>query len=597
MQAILRHYWKFLRDYKLEQSIILVSYGLGQLGSAVLVSLIYKEITDLVTNPPADVPAALLHQVYLLVAVIVSYNICFRIGDYYIIKLESSILKDLNDYALRELQKKSYSFFTNAFTGGLVAKVRRFVNAFETLYDQFVFQMWMSSIILIGSVSVLWYNSPLLGTIFLVWLALYMVLVRFLVRWQIPKSIANAEADSHTTAHLADILSNILTIKMFGTHKREEIAFAETTASQEKKRRIAWFQENFWNSAFQAAANSIFHIAIIGFAVELWLQGIVTVGTIVLVQVYVLMSSNVVWQISKNIVRISAALSDAHEMVAIIEQPTEVADNTHPEPIHMDHGHVEFRDVTFTYDNGATHVFHKLNLEIKQGERVALVGHSGAGKTTVVKLLLRFLDVASGTIFIDNQDITTVGQDELRTHIAYVPQEPLLFHRTLRENIAYAKPEATLDEVIFAAKRAHAHEFISKLSHGYDTLVGERGIKLSGGERQRVAIARAMLKDAPIVVLDEATSSLDSVSERLIQGGFDELMRGKTTIVIAHRLSTIQDMDRIIVFHDGDVAESGSHTDLLARDGVYATLWNSQVGGFIDRSPENGSEKELEEVL
>lgn len=594
MRAILRHYWKFLRGYTLQQNIILVSYGLGQIGSAVLVSLIYKGITDLVTNPPTDVRTALIHQVYLLVAVIVGYNVCFRIGDYYIIKLESSILKELNDYALHELQKKSYSFFTNAFTGGLVAKVRRFVNAFETLYDQFVFQVWMNGVMLIGSIGVLWYSSPLLGTGFLVWLVLYMILVRFMVRLQIPKSIVNAEADSRTTAHLADILSNILTVKMFGTHVREERAFAETTASQERARRAAWIQESFWNGMFQGGTIAVFNIAIIWFAVELWLSGMITAGTIVLVQVYVLMSFNVVWQISKNIVRISAALSDAYEMVAIIEQPTEVADHAQPEPVHMNHGHVVFRDVMFTYDNGATHVFHKLNLEIKQGERVALVGHSGAGKTTVVKLLLRFLDVASGKILIDNQDITKVEQDELRTRIAYVPQEPLLFHRTLRENIAYANQNATQEEVVEAARRAHAHEFISKLPNGYETLVGERGIKLSGGERQRVAIARAMLKDAPIIVLDEATSSLDSVSEGLIQEAFDELMHGKTTIVIAHRLSTIQHMDRIIVFHDGDIVESGTHNELLSHNGTYATLWHSQVGGFIDT---NAEVKELQEVL
>jgi ABC-type multidrug transport system fused ATPase/permease subunit len=212
---------------------------------------------------------------------------------------------------------------------------------------------------------------------------------------------------------------------------------------------------------------------------------------------------------------------------------------------------------------------------------VALVGHSGAGKTTIVKLLLRLADIQGGSITIDGQDITNVTQDALRRRIAYVPQEPYLFHRTLRENIAYAKPEATLEEVQNVARRAHAHEFIESLPRGYDTLVGERGIKLSGGERQRVAIARAMLKDAPVLILDEATSSLDSISESYIQAAFDELMAGKTTIVIAHRLSTIQRMDRIIVFEDGAVVEEGSHKELLQKEGVYAELWKSQVGGFI----------------
>jgi ATP-binding cassette subfamily B protein len=227
-------------------------------------------------------------------------------------------------------------------------------------------------------------------------------------------------------------------------------------------------------------------------------------------------------------------------------------------------------------------LFEKLSLRIQSGEHIGLVGKSGGGKTTITKLLLRFLDIQNGSIKIDGQDIAQVTQESLRRKIAYVPQEPLLFHRSLAENISYGKPGADQKEIEKVARMAHAHEFIKDLAHGYDTLVGERGVKLSGGQRQRIAIARAMLKDAPILVLDEATSALDSESEVLIQDALWKLMEGRTAIVIAHRLSTIQKMDRIIVMDDGKIVEEGTHKELTAQKGVYASLWDHQTGGFIE---------------
>lgn len=235
----------------------------------------------------------------------------------------------------------------------------------------------------------------------------------------------------------------------------------------------------------------------------------------------------------------------------------------------------------FSYEKKQEDVLKDFSLTITPGEKVGLVGHSGAGKTTITKILLRFADISEGEVLIDGQSIQKIKQDDLRRKISYVPQEPMLFHRSLSENIAYGKPDASMEEIVAVAKKAHAHEFIEKLSKGYDTLVGERGVKLSGGERQRVAIARAMLKDAPILILDEATSSLDSVSERHIQEALAELMKGRTTIVIAHRLSTIQKMDRIIVMEEGGIVEEGKHEDLLARGGMYAEFWREQAGGFL----------------
>ncbi len=584
-RSIIRHYRPFVRMYPVKQVLILFSYGLGSLVNAIAIPLVYKEMVDIVAVGGDGASDMLVRMLWYLVGAIVFYNVLFRIGDYCIIQAQSGAIKHLADYALAGLIEKSYRFYSDTFTGSLVAKVKRFVRAFEDLFDQIVFQIWMHGLALISAVAVLWYHSWQLGVFFLGWLCLYGVLVYGMVRWTIPKSLANAEADSKVTAHLSDILANILTVKMFGASSQEQHNFGETTAYQLKTARRAWMQNGFWNSAFQGFTINVFEIAIVAGVAMLWMRGSASAGLMTLVVLYVLRSFNIVWQISRNVLNISRALTDADEMVRLLDLPVDVRDPSKPEDIRITEGHIVFSNVRHGYENG-TCVFEDLSFEIRSGEKVAIVGHSGAGKSTIVKLLLRFLDVEEGRILIDGQDIASVRQDELRRCIAYVPQEPSLFHRTLFENIAYGRPGATRREVEDVARRAHAHEFIVRNKDGYDTLVGERGIKLSGGERQRIAIARALLKDAPIVVLDEATSSLDSLSERHIQSAFDALMQGRTTIVIAHRLSTIRHMDRIIVLERGGVAETGTHIELLARNGIYAELWHSQVGGFIQNGVE-----------
>jgi ATP-binding cassette subfamily B protein len=266
----------------------------------------------------------------------------------------------------------------------------------------------------------------------------------------------------------------------------------------------------------------------------------------------------------------------------LLEDPA-VQDIKNPIPLKADKGEIVMRNVAFRYsDNEGEHLFKDFDLKITPGEKVALVGHSGGGKTTVTKLLLRFMDIDDGEILIDGQNIAQISQHDLRSAISYVPQDPIMFHRSLSENIKYGRIDATQEEVVRIAKLAHADEFINALKHGYNTLVGERGIKLSGGQRQRIAIARAMIKDAPILVLDEATSALDSESEKYIQDALWKLMEGRTAIVIAHRLSTIQKVDRIIVLEDGNIVEQGTHKELIGKNGIYANLWSHQSGGFIE---------------
>ena len=288
------------------------------------------------------------------------------------------------------------------------------------------------------------------------------------------------------------------------------------------------------------------------------------------------------WSVASTTRAYIRIIGDAGPMISTLDEMDELKDPLEPASFAIDGGKVQFDNVVFTHDENDRALFDGFTLTINPGERVGLVGRSGSGKTSLTRLLLRFSDVDNGKILIDNQDISTVTQDDLHTAIAYVAQEPMLFHRSLRANIAYSKPTASDDEIRHAAKQANALDFIDKLPKGLDTLVGERGVKLSGGQRQRIAIARAILKDAPILVLDEATSSLDSETEKLIQDALAKLMKGRTSIVIAHRLSTIAKLDRIVVLDEGRIAEQGSHTELLGQKGIYAKLWSHQSGGFIE---------------
>jgi ATP-binding cassette subfamily B protein len=367
---------------------------------------------------------------------------------------------------------------------------------------------------------------------------------------------------------------------MFARKDAEQKYFTDTVEAETALQYDSWRLQSYARAAQRGLA-IVFEIIALGVALLLWSNAAITTGTIVLLQMYLFSAFETVYNITRQMQRAMNALADANTMCEILETPESVQDAKNPEPILMKTGAIEIQDITFSYAE-SNEVFTRFSLSIPAGQKVGLVGHSGSGKTTITKLLLRFLDVQSGKILIDEQNISTVTQEDLRSKIAYVPQDPLLFHRSIGENIAYGRPTATEEEIIAVAKRAHAHEFIERLTKGYDTLVGERGVRLSGGERQRVAIARAMIKDAPILILDEATSALDSISEKHIQAAFLDLMHGRTTLVIAHRLSTVQSMDRIIVFDRGSIVEDGTHQALIEKNGVYAELWKQQSSGFIE---------------
>ena len=389
-----------------------------------------------------------------------------------------------------------------------------------------------------------------------------------------------AEADSRISGTLADSITNILNIKIFSAFKKE-LNYFKSFSQNLKDRTYRAAKFGMLQSLFQSILMVIFHVFIIYIMVRLWQTGEITVGVFVITYVYIYAIMERIWDLSEGVTNFMKAMADMKEVVDIFEIPIEVKDKLDPEGCRMKGETIEFKNIYFSYVEENL-VFENFNLKINKGERVGLVGHSGSGKSTITKLLLRFLDISGGEILIDGQNIANITQDDLRKVISYVPQESILFHRPIGENIGYSKNNVTKEEVEKAAKLAHAHEFISELPRGYNTLVGERGIKLSGGERQKMAIAKAMLKDSPILMLDEATSSLDSISESYIQDAFNELMKGKTTIVIAHRLSTVQKMDRIIVLDKGKIVEEGTHKELLEKKGFYANLWEHQTGGFLE---------------
>ena len=376
-------------------------------------------------------------------------------------------------------------------------------------------------------------------------------------------------------------MGNIAAVKAFGNEDSEESLHQHKTLDRANKKYRAWM-EGIKNDAQLGAMMTVLQLVVLGLSTYAVLNGDISLGVMLLIQVYITQLISELWDLSNLTRTVEQSVTDAEEMVEIFDIQPEVTDPDNPRPFAVTKGAIALTNIAFTHDGSSQQLFKDFTLAVRAGEKIGLVGHSGSGKTTLTRLLLRFSDIDNGTITIDGQDIAAVRQADLRKNIAYVPQEPVLFHRSLRDNIAYANPGATDEQVRQAAEKAYAADFIDQLPQGYDTLVGERGVKLSGGQRQRIAIARAILKDAPILVLDEATSALDSESEKLIQAALNQLMEGRTTIVIAHRLSTIQKMDRIIVMNNGTIVEEGSHKALLAAKGAYATLWSHQSGGFIE---------------
>jgi len=578
---ILKHVIPFVCEYPWSVFCTFFFYTIGIVLSDIISPLFYREIIDKVSA--SSFGPGIANELFFLIGIIfgimIVYNIVFNIGHYVMAYSQSNIMKRLSDYVFTKVIQHSYSFFSNTFSGGLVAKMKRFINGFEHIHDTIIFNFWFIIVSLVGIFIILFRENYFLGLLFIGWMVVYFTITIFFVKYKLRYDLKEAEQDSLVTARFSDVITNVLNLKIFTSQKREQESFDIITKNQEKARRKDWYFNNF-QVLVQGVLMMVLEIGALYVTINFWLDGTISVGTVVLVQTFILSIFGKMWNLGKSIGRMIKSFADMQEMVEILEQVPDVLDSKNLEPSKITSGAVEFINTSFKYRDGQK-VFHNFNLKIPAGQKVGLVGHSGSGKTTITNLLLRFVDINSGSITIDGQDISTITQNDLRSHISYVPQDPLLFHRSIKENITYVKPDAIDDEIIEASKKARADEFIIRLPNQYDTFVGERGVKLSGGQRQRIAIARIMLENAPLLILDEATSSLDSISEKYIQEAFMEAMKGRTTIVIAHRLSTIQSMDRIIVLDEGEIVEDGTHEELLAKGGYYHKLWSHQASGFI----------------
>jgi ATP-binding cassette subfamily B protein len=513
--------------------------------------------------------------------------VLWRLQGYSVWRFEQSVIRDLANRIYGHLQAQSQRFHADRFGGGLVSQTNKFLSAYERLMDELVWNIIPSVTTVLVAVIVLAFIAWPYAIFMILISAVYLVLMGRRVARQMPHNAMLAKRESEETAALADAITNMSTIRAFAGEAYESRRFRNYTDRVQAAYDKLTVEVLKTNTLSHVQTNGFQLLALIAGLIAVTNYGI-NVALLYLVISYTGRITDRLWEFSRIVRNINRSVGDAIEMTEILGIEPEVKDPASPEKVRIRRGEVRFEEVDFSYpENQEEALFQGLSLRVKPGEKVGLVGPSGGGKTTITKLLLRFMNIESGSITIGGQNIAAITQSDLRSNIAYVSQEPILFHRTLAENIGYGNQKAEQKVIEGVAKMANAHEFISKLPQGYDTLVGERGVKLSGGQRQRVAIARAMLKNAPILVLDEATSALDSESEVLIQDALWKLMEGRTAIVIAHRLSTIQKMDRIIVMEDGKIVEEGSHKDLLRQDGTYARLWAHQSGGFIDDDEED----------
>ena len=577
----LKYYWQTGRQHWLSGLVVIVT-AISATAVNIINPLYYKQLFDALAGgqeKETAIAGALAALVFIGIFSFIGW-ISWRLNSFFMNHFESRVMARLADRCFKYLHKHSFNYFNNNFVGTLVKRVNWFTRAFESIFDQFIFNV-MPLIISIGAIVFILGRDHLLMALSMVaWSALFIICNFAFAKFKIKYDIRRNELESAATGLLADTITNNANVKLFNGYLREVRSFVSKNLELAKARKFTWDLGAILD-AVQGFLTVILEVAVMYWAIIMWRDGLATIGDLVLIQAYIFLIMERVWSFNKVLRAIYENLSDAEEMTAILSAPHEITDVIGAEDLRVKEGKIEFQKVIFNYSRTRV-ILKNFSLTVAPRERLAIIGPSGSGKTTIAKALLRMHDLTGGRIFVDGQDIAKVTQESLWANISLVPQDPILFHRTLMENIRYGRSDATDEEVIVAAKAAHCHEFIQTLEKGYDTFVGERGIKLSGGERQRVAIARAILRDAPIMILDEATSSLDSESEGLIQQAIDKLMENKTVIVIAHRLSTIRKMDRIIVLDGGRIIEEGDHDSLAqAEGGIYKKLWELQAGGFV----------------
>ena len=547
----------------------------------VLTPLYAGRLVDAVASgSAADVVAwnAAIAAFAMLIGLAMGATVLRHLGFIGIIELTLKMMADIGADAFHRVQRFSTDWHANSFAGSTVRKITRGMWALDLLNDTILLALLPSLVMLIGSTVLMGIFWPMMGLIVAAGSVIYIGLtVSLSLGYVAPAARLGNAWDTKLGGALADAVSCNSVVKAFGAESREDARFARVVAKWRGRTRRTWVRGTI-NGTTQGVTLLAMRTAIIGFALLLWSGGQASAGDITFVLTSFFLLQGYLRDIGQHVRNLQRSVNDMEELVDMQAQPHGVADRPGAHPIRIGKGGIEFENVTFHYGSHLFPLYRDFSVSIRPGERVGLVGHSGSGKTTFVKLIQRLYDVNAGRILIDGQNIADATQTSLRSQIAIVQQEPILFHRSLAENIAYGRPGASQAEIEHAARLASAHDFIVRLPKGYATLVGERGIKLSGGERQRVAIARAFLADAPILILDEATSSLDSESEVLIQKAMERLMTGRTTLIIAHRLSTVRALDRLLVFDRGRIVEEGRHEALVRLDGgIYRRLFERQA--------------------
>ncbi len=560
---------------------MIIFYGLYAILNSTIAPIFVSRLLTSIADGSASLSNSL--NILLIYSLILFFSsvIAPRISIFAAYKAENKMQVKVYERILQHLSDKSLGYHADKMSGGLVSDSNKLSGSIERFWDSIIFSVVPIVVTLVSVCIALgtmfWQYSVVLFTLSIIFIVI-VIKAQFKIA---PLSEDATKKSSKMTAYFADVISNISTVKAFAMEKEEAKNYKQHTSN--------WYRASMKEMKGVVIVTGLFSLVTTTMNISAFIAAIIAVeyrianiGIIYLVVSYTFNVVSELWEVShatRNFIRI---IGDASPMIKTLDEPIEIKDPSKPQIVNIKAGRINFENISFSYQDSNNKLFDKFSLSINPGERVGLVGRSGSGKTSLAKLLLRFSDIDKGRILIDEQDITKITQQDLHNSIAYVPQEPILFHRSLAENIAYGKPGASQKQIRWAAEQANALDFIKDLPKGLNTLVGERGIKLSGGQRQRIAIARAILKDAPIIVLDEATSALDSQTEQLIQDALSKLMAGRTSIVIAHRLSTIAKLDRIVVMDDGNIIEQGTHSQLLAENGVYADLWRRQSGGFLE---------------
>lgn len=581
----LYYYWQCSKKYKWYAIGTIISTPIVVLIRTILIPLIFANMIEVVSAgiPNDQIISTLLPQGLTLIGLYLAGGVILGwLRVRWCWKYELKVNYELAKLCFDAVSAQSMQFHNNRFSGSLVSQTNKFIGSFERFFDIITFDILYIVSMFVFIFAVLVVRAPFFVLGLFAFVFAYIACSALTFKKISHLSKEHAEAETRQTGQLADSISNILSVKSYGREEHE-------------RRRYANFNRASYNAGIahmngtmkRDLAFNVVNVGIIAILVVFMMAGVpvfgLSISTLILIVNYSMSIMGELWNVNNIFKHMNRVFGDAYEMTMILDTENLVRDVSGAKELVPKRGEIDFDAITFRHADAKTAIFEDFTLHIKPGERVGLVGISGSGKTTLTKLLLRFADVQDGAILIDGQDISQVQQVSLRETIAYVPQETSLFHRSVADNIAYSRPDASREDIIRAAKLANAHEFIKDLPDGYDTLVGERGVKLSGGQRQRVAIARAILKDAPILVLDEATSALDSESEALIQDALVKLMKGRTSIVVAHRLSTIASLDRIIVLEDGKIVEQGTHQQLINKQGAYQHLWSRQTGAFLDK--------------